>query len=295
LLSVWASGPDNAWVVGGEANNAGPVIEHYDGTGWTKLSSGLAGNVDLWWVTGFDDGHVFVSGSQGSIAQTTDGSSFTVMTTPPGNVTVFGMWGSSSSDVWAVGGTGAGGAFIWRYNGTAWTVYPSLPIDITTCWKVNGAAADNVWISCTNGTTLHWDGSSLQRMDIADAADQQASLFSIGVNSKRAITVGGSITGVLYENAGSGWQAAISNIGVLLSGVAVSETDAYAVGGGGTIVHRSSAGTWSPETSGTTEGLHSVFIDPTGDVWSVGGNFNQTPTINGVLLHKGHALEGSFE
>jgi hypothetical protein len=212
---------------------------------------------------------------------------------------VFGLWGATATDVWAVGGQGASGGFAWRYDGAAWTPYAAFPTDLATdgtCWKVNGISSDNVWLSGTNGSTLHFNGQTLDRKDVADAMEQQDSLFSIGVSSQHVIAVGGASTGALYESTdgGDSWTAPIANVGVLVSGVAVAETDAYAVGGGGTILHRSSNGSWTAEKPITAESLHAPFIDPTGDVWAVGGGFNQTPTVRGVLLHKGEPLQGSF-
>lgn len=293
LLSVRARSATDVWVVGAH-DSSGPVIEHYDGTGWTRVASNLGANIDTWWVTDWDDGHVMVGGAQGAIAERAGGGDFAQLTTPPGNVTVFGIWGATSTDVWAVGGTGAGGAFVWRYDGAAWTPQ-TIDSDIATCWKVNGRAADDVWVSCTGGATLHWDGAALTRMNIPDAVDQQASLFSIGVTANRVITVGGAGTGVLFENAGSGWTSPLGSVGVLLSGVAVSEDDdAYAVGAGGTILHREKSGAWTNQTSNTLEDLHAATIDDTGDVWAVGGRFNETPRTAGVLLHAGTELKGSF-
>jgi hypothetical protein len=297
LLSTWATGDTDAWVVGGYdgSGSSGPVVAHYNGTAWTQIATGLPATIDLWWVKGFDDGTVLVSGSQDTIAMTTDGTTFTPMTTPTGNATVFGVWGAATDDIWAVGGTGQGGAFVWHYTGTTWAPQ-TIDSDIVTCWKVNGLTSTNVWISCTNGVTLNWNGTALVRHNIAEAVQQQASLFSIGVSSERVVTVGGASTGLLFESddGGTTWQSPLSSVGVLLSGVAVSETDAYAVGGGGTILHRNSNATWAAETSGTFEDLHSTFIDPSGAVWAVGGAFDQTPTTMGVLLHAGSSLTGSF-
>ncbi len=298
LLSVWAGSEMDAWVVGGNTADAGPFVAHYDGSSWTKMDTGQR-NVDLWWVKGFDDGNVFMSGSNGTILRFNWSTNKFEKLTTPGNAIVFGMWGAASNDVWAVGGgaSGASGGFVWRFDGTNWTPAAGLPSDIATsgtCWKVNGQSASDIWISGTNGLTLHWNGSALQRMDIPEAAADQVSLFSVGVNSKRAIAVGGAFSGVLFENDGSGWKSALPSGGPLLSGVAVSEDDAYAVGQGGTILHRSSSGKWSTDKPVTGENLHAAFIDSAGDTWAVGGEFDSQPTKNGVLLHKGAALQGSF-
>jgi hypothetical protein len=292
LLSVWAGSRNNVWVVGGYSGTDGPLVEHYDGTNWTKLATGL-GNINLWWVRGFDDGTVWISGSQGTIVSTTDGSSFTPVGPTLGNVIVFGLWGNKPNDVWAVGGNGPSGAFATHYDGSTWTP-ATLDPGITTVWKVNGFASDDVWMSGTDGWTCHWTGT-LGCAQIPDAVQQQNSLFSIGVNSTRVITVGGPEPGVLFESDGTGtWTSPLSSLPAL-AGVAVTETDAYAVGDAGTMLHRSSSGAWSSETPLTNVGLHAVYIDPGGDVWSVGGLYNMTPTMDGVVLHKGAALKGSFQ
>jgi photosystem II stability/assembly factor-like uncharacterized protein len=300
LLSVWANSASNVWVVGGHGATGGPIIVHYDGTTWSRFATTGYDNVNLWWVTGFDDGRIFMGGDQGTILSTTDGSSFTKLDPPAGtgNVTVFGIWGAASNDVWAVGGTGAGGGFLWRYDGTTWSAFSAIPSEIAngTCWKVNGHGSNDVWMSATNGTVLHWHDGVLDTMALPDPDQQQYSLFSIGASTTRVVTVGGSTTGVLYDSDGTGnWTAPLGSIGVLLSGVAVSGDEAYAVGGGGTILHSASAGKWTADRQTLTiESLHAAFIDPTGDVWTVGGNFNSTPMSGGVLLHKGAALQGSF-
>lgn len=284
LLSVWAASPTDAWVVGGDLRQGeGPVAMHYDGTAWSKLDTG-ARNVDLWWVTGFADGTVMMSGSSGTILRYRGGA-FEKLATP-GNLIVFGMWGASSDDVWAVGGTFGSGGFIWRFDGTTWTALAGLPADITTsgtCWKVNGIAANNLWISATNGTTFHWNGSALERVDIP----VEASLLSVDGNGDRFVAVGGAFDGLLYENTGTGWKSAIPTGGPRLTGVSVSDADAYAVGQFGTILRRGS-GSWATESQMETEqNLHATFIDPTGGVWVVGGQFDTPPFSAGVLLHKG--------
>ena len=38
LLSVWSASATDVWVVGGDPRTGtGPIVEHYDGTTWTKL------------------------------------------------------------------------------------------------------------------------------------------------------------------------------------------------------------------------------------------------------------------
>ena len=294
LLSVWGQAANDMWVVGGDPRDgSGPIVEHFDGSAWTKLDSGQR-NVDLWAVHGFPDGTVYMSGTDGTILSYKNGT-FTKMTTP-GSLVVFGLWGQTSNDVWAVGGNRGGGAggFAWRYDGTSWGSDAAVPADLVsmgTCWKVGGESASDVWISGTNGATLHWDGSALTRMDVP----VEASLFSVAGNSERFITVGGAFDGVIYENAGTGWVSALPSGGPLLTGVNVSADDAYAVGQFGTILRRGADGTWAVDGDPVTQqNLHATFIDPSGDAWAVGGQFDATPMTAGVLVHKGETQGGMF-
>jgi len=210
------------------------------------------------------------------------------------------MWGASATDVWAVGGQngGSGGGFVWHYDGSAWTASADVPADLAssgTCWKVSGRASDDVWIAGTAGATLHWNGTALERMNVAEAEQQGASLFSVAGNSKGYVTVGGAFDGVLYENDGSGWKSALPSGGAILSGVAVSEDDAYAVGQFGTILRRGSSGWATEKPAVTQQNLHATWIDPAGGAWAVGGQFESSPTSSGVLLYKGALQPGGLQ
>ena len=292
LLSVWASSQSDVWVVGGDARNGnGPIAEHYDGNSWTKLDTTLR-NVDLWWVYGFANGPVFMTGSDGTILRYQNGNFEKLVT--PGNLTVFGMWGASADDLWAVGGNFGGGGFAWRFDGSTWTNDTDVPADVTsqgTIWKVGGRAENDLWMSGSKGTMLHWNGATLARTDVP----VDAPLLSVAGNTDRFVTVGGQFAGVLYENDGSGWASKIPVGGPLLTGVAVSSDHAYAVGQYGTVLSRSNSGSWDIQSTDTTENLHGAFIDPDGGVWAAGGKFDTNPMTAGVLLHKGAALKGNFQ
>ncbi len=293
LLSVWASGSNDVWTVGGDARDGtGPLVYHYDGTTWTRLDSTLR-NTDLWWVYGFENGPVFMSGAGGTILEYQNGT-FTKMTTP-GTLIAFGMWGSDPSDLWAVGGNFGGGGFAWHFDGTAWTASTQVPADLAsqgTIWKVNGRSSTDVWMTGTTGATLHWDGTALSRIDAAT----DASLFSVAMQGTRTIAAGGDFDGVLFENAdGTAWKSVLPAGGPVLRGVAAEGDKAVAVGAYGAVLSRATSGEWSTVAPVTDENLHAAFIDPDGGTWAVGGQFDQSPTTSGVLIHQGSALNGSFQ
>src|SRR3954462_10261866 len=105
LLSVWGASADDVWTVGGDVGDGkGPMVLHWDGSTFHRLETGQSG--DLWWVYGFAGGPIFMGGAGGHILKYENGA-FTPMKTP-GTDVVFGIWGSSPTDLWAVGGAMGG-------------------------------------------------------------------------------------------------------------------------------------------------------------------------------------------
>ena len=72
--------------------------------------------------------------------------------TPMGN-SIKGMWGTASSDIWAVGTGGT----VMHWNGAAWSQFGITTDDLE---DVFGFAANDVWAVGKAGHTLHWDGAT---------------------------------------------------------------------------------------------------------------------------------------
>ena len=68
-----------------------------------------------------------------------------------GSSAYFGIWGSGANDVWLVGRSAAR-----RWNGTAWTSV--LTGSLSALYGVWGSSANDVWAVGEAGTILHWDG-----------------------------------------------------------------------------------------------------------------------------------------
>jgi hypothetical protein len=289
LLSVWGSSASDVWVVGGDnRDDLGPLVFHLDGEEWSAVDAGVR-NVDLFWVFGFDGGPVYFGGTNGTILRYEDGA-FEQLETP-GNGVVFGIWGTSPDELWAVGGGfgGGGGGFVWRLDGDVWIEAPDVPEDIVsdgTSFKVAGRAADDVWISCSSGTMLHWDGAALTRDDVAEAADDP--LFSVSCDSDRCVAVGGTTNGGIFENTGDGWvSSSPTEDAPVWRGVVVSDSGAQVVGLFGTML-TDDGGEWVADPQDlSSENLHASWVDPDGGVWAVGGKFDSPMTEDGVLLFKG--------
>lgn len=288
LLSVWGTGPDDVWAVGGDLRDgSGPLVVHYDGAAWSRVATG-ADSGDLWWVYGFAGGPIFMGGTGGRILKY-EGGSFTAMQTPS-QATVFGIWGSSASDVWAVGGElGTRGGFAWRNDGSnTWTPEPTLPVETASTaavWKVFGTSANDVWLVGSGSVSFQWNGTSL----VAGDTGVGGSLFTVHGRGTRYAAVGGLGSGVIVEYDGASWRdvtppSAVSG----MSGVVLGEGEGgYAVGQFGSVFQRDATG-WNEEPQAlTAENLHAVWMDPTGGVWSVGGRTAAVPLVNGVMIYKG--------
>lgn len=289
LLSVWGTTASDVWAVGGDPGDGlGPMVLHYDGESWSRLETGHTG--DLWWTFGFAGGPLFMGGAGGAILRYEAGE-LTPMTTP-GTDTVFGIWGSSPTEMWAVGGASGGsqGAFAWRLEGDEWVVAPGFPAELAdrgAIWKVYGRGTDDVWLVGTAGLVLHWDGTSFSTGNTGGGE----SLFTVHANGDRFVAVGGFGTGIVLEHDGTDWVDMSPDAADPLVGVCLTPNGGTAVGQYGAVFERG-AGGWQAEDTGflLDETLHSVWIDPDGGRWAVGGQVFAFPLVRGVMLHHGPAV-----
>lgn len=287
LLSVWGTSADDVWTVGGDVRDgSGPLVLHYDGSSWERVETGQTEG-DLWWVFGFEGGPVYMGGNGGVILRH-DAGSFTLMDTPTTD-TVFGIWGASPSDVWAVGGTFDTSGFAWRLAGDTWEPEPTLPADVVTdaaVWKIFGTSASDVWLVGSDGVAFHWNGTALEQA----ATGVGSSLFTVHANAERFVAVGGLASGVIVENDGSGWNNALGGSASYgLTGVVLDdEGGGWAVGQYGLVTERTPEG-WAEVDTGLDiqRDFHSVWLDPAGGVWAVGGVTASFPLVDGLLIHRG--------
>jgi hypothetical protein len=296
LMSISGTHENDVWAVGADTEAHGATILNYDGTEWRQYD-GPAG-IDLWWVHVFDAGSVFVAGSGGTILRF-EGGQFQPMATP-GTDTVFGVWGATPNDVWAVGGdvAASGSAFVWRFDGNAWSdVSEQLPFDARGIipFKVWGAAANDLWLVGMDGLAVHFDGAAFS-LHGSSTTRRLLTVHGAGMPA-RAVAVGGFGDAVIVENDGNGWlDATPADRPPELFGVCMtSATEGYAVGATLAIVRRDGTGWHSEETEfRAAESLHSVWIDPAGGVWAAGGDLAAPPYSRGLLLHKGPEIENGF-
>lgn len=285
VLSVAATAPNDVWLVGAQpAPAARPLALRFDGTEWSSVDTGILH--DLWWVHAFPDGPVFLSGGGASVLRVDDGVT-TRLPTPPffGN-TVFGVWGATPDDMWAVGGFAGREGFVWRWNGTAWSEV-DLPSDIPrtdtgelpALFKVWGRDADDVWIVGSNGTILHWDGEALAVVP----SGTDAVLFTVTGSRREVVIVGGRSTGVVLRGGENGFVDDAPVGAPLLQAVTVAADGTVWVAGQGAYAARSARrGRWEEVDLGfetPPNSVHALYSAPDENLWAVGGAV-LTPALN---------------
>ena len=281
VRSVWGSGPDAVYLVGGGLGGSrGPLLAHYDGSTWKEIASDAADA--FWWVWGTygagDQGDVFAVGEQGAIYRIRNGSAEAM--TSPTNLTLFGVWGESPSDLWAVGGDALAQpptAVILRYDGANWTdeTPDSSAVPIGGALnKVWGSSPNDVFAVGQNGTVLHYDGANWAVQQSGVEADKIILTTVFGASANDVYAVGGAPARVLHYD-GSAWS--IVNTGIpasVLNGVSVAPDGEVLVVGNGGVKMRLRDGQWSDETEQPPfADLHAVWLDTSGVAYTVGGNF----------------------
>lgn len=295
FLSVWGTGATDVWTVGADVGD-GPVVLHYDGAAWTRHTTGAAGT--LWWVAGTGSGDsVWMSGDDGLVLRydiPTD--TFEPHPTPTPE-RLYGILPFSDSDVWTVGAADNGlGGVIYRWDGSAWSVPPGVTPELTAdlgFFKIWGASPDDLWIVGDGGAALHLAGGAWERLEVAGGGTK---LFTVHGRDDLVIGVGGAVSGLIVECA----PGSVTNVTPpiteaevnQLNGVYVGAKATVAVGARGSVWRRDDAGKWAEDADAPENPLdyHSVYVDPDGGLWAVGGRLQSDPPTDGVIAHFGPAL-----
>lgn len=166
------------------------------------------------------------------------------------------VWGSSASDVFAVGNAGE----IRHYNGTSWSAMPSAS---TTLYDVWGTGPSDVFAVGGGGLIVHYNGSSWSPM----ASGVSVNLYSVwGSSPADVFAVGGAGT-ILHYN-GSTWSTMTSNTSAELWGVWGSgNNDVFAVGGG-TVTHYNGS-VWATQATGVSTNFRGVWGSGPNDVFAI--------------------------
>jgi hypothetical protein len=252
FYSIWGASPSDVWAVGGDFG--GGVIVHYDGVRWSSVSvpSGAKDLRSVWGTSASDvwavRGGTTGGGTTGAAILHYDGTTWSGVSSPTVNSGALGLssvWGTSASDVWAVGtyyytSQSAFGLVIFHYDGTSWSSPVSGAIATNPFFGIWGSSPSNIWALGGSydsggpvGTILHYDGTSWSSVSNA----LMANLRAIGGTSASDVW---SVGDAILHYDGTSWSSAPSGTSVRLLGVwGASASDVWAVGEAGTILHGS--------------------------------------------------------
>ncbi len=178
---------------------------------------------------------------------------------------LYSIWGSSSSDVFAVGEDG----IILHYNGSTWGMNSGTSNAI---WGIWGTSSTDVFAVGGAGTILHYNGTTWSIM----SSGTYSFLYSVWGTSSSDVFAVGDYGTILHYN-GNSWNTMSSGTESYLYSIwGSSSSDVFAVGEDGIILHYN-GDTWSNMRRGTTNSLHGVWGFADNDVFAVG--------YYGTILH----------
>jgi hypothetical protein len=194
--------------------------------------------------------------------------------TTPVTDKLYDVWGSSATDLYAVGN---GGAFLRSSGDDNWT---TTFVGGTPLYGIGGSSASDV-IFVGNQTAgmgmviLRPDGSGGFRQDVNTLPQALNDGYAASPTSLWAIGYGGQIAHSIGDGT---WTLESSGTTATLFTLwASGPNDLYVCGDAGTILHSTGDGTWSAQTSGTQAKLIGIGGSSANDIYAVG--------YSGKVLH----------
>jgi len=186
----------------------------------------------------------------------------------PFNGSVRGIWGSSVTDVFAVGGELGPQYGIYHYDGVMWTLMTATPANPVDLYDVWGTGPNDVWAVGQGSTVLHYDGATWtkQTTPITAGLDLRA-VYAAGVNDVFVGGYYGGIGGALYHYNGT-WVNQTPSGALVTQLYGRSGTDIYAIDVGQNRLYHYN-GSWTQVTPGCTYNGGAVTYDAVGGL--VGG------------------------
>jgi pimeloyl-ACP methyl ester carboxylesterase len=277
LANIWGISSSEIFVVDGYGN-----ILHYDGISWSRIYSG--DNYDS--RTGFG-GLTGIHGSSGSdvfaigwgIILHYDGIKWNQLSSGVAH-NINDVWGTSSSNVFAVGNNG----IILRYDGNHWSIMDSvIRYDLNSVW---GSSYNNVWAVGEQGAILHYDGTSwgvytwygMYTEFLSVWGTSASDVFFVGCNYWSGANF------VLHYD-GKNLKVFLSHKRTLYSIWGRSGSDVFVVGARGTILHYDGS-TWTSmdSNSGDYCTLLSIWGSSGGNIFAT-GYYDSTDINKSLILH----------
>lgn len=171
-------------------------IGRWNGTSWRQLSSGQSDQLRAVYTS--PQGDVFAAGRSGTILRIRGGQ--LAWGGIMGDSTSYaGIWGTSSSDVWAVGDYGR----VAHFDGATWAaVSQRFGGSSERLIGVSGTSSSDVWFAGDAGTVVHYNGSSYASQTVSLGISKVTAIWASAAND---VWLGGA-DGKLAHYDGSKWS-----------------------------------------------------------------------------------------
>ena len=306
LYGVSAVSSNDVWAAG-TINGTAPLIEHWNGSGWTVVQEGGVGN-ELKGISALTASDVWVVGNQGirpdPLIKHWDGATWSIVPSPsPGQgAYMYSVSALAPDDAWAAGsftvpdGTSVQPLFL-HWDGATWTQVkqPISPFG-GIMFSIEVLSHDDVWAVGYQASTQqfelaplieHWDGRRWRQAQAVsmegDGDDVLHSLAVIEGDNIWAVGYQQTLLSMVQHWDGSSWtNVTIENQGLLWGAWGESTSAVWAVGSylDQNGYSQASSGRWdgtawralrTPHPSSQSY-LFSVDGTATTDVWAVGDN-----------------------
>lgn len=210
LMGLWTVGPDEAFAVG----DLGTIL-HRQGSSWFGMQRGPVEALNDVWAD--PSGIAFAVGDEGVILRF-DGEKWSTSPRFDGRDRLFAVWGSSPTDVWAVGDEA-----IVHFDGSEWVKVLTTESFHTDVW---GSGPEDVYV-VGYYASYHFDGESWSEIAMGGGGESARAIW--GSASDDIFVVGD--TGLILHFDGVDWEPMSSGtLADLRSVWGSSASDVWAVG-----------------------------------------------------------------
>lgn len=249
---------------------------------WTQSTVSQFGTFEqvnsIWGASASD---IWIGGTNGSTSlQHWNGSSWSQYPGVFATEDVLALWGSGSTNVYAVGGTK-----IQQWNGTSWAgVTSGTTNSLLSVW---GSSSTDVYAGGFAGTLVHSTGGAFSAVSSTGIGNEYVA--AIWGTSSSNVYVGATN---LYQYNGSTWSTVSAGISNVYAIWGSSASDVWVGGAGGNLVHYNGTSWSSPITLGSTDvsgiwGTSSTdvyMVNRGGEVWHYNGTSWVKYSIAGTAL-----------
>ena len=245
-----------------------------------QVNSGPGELHGLWGISGTD---VFAVGGEGGcwdvnvcfgygIILHYGGTSWDTVSVPEEVELLTGVWGSSASDVFAVGEEGT----VLHYDGATWT----MTLEGKTLNDIWGNSAEDVF--ATGEGILHYDGQTWSAVPVHEGSPPLNGVW--GSSGSDVFAVG--LFGTILHYDGLAWtrMPVTFNEENLLDVWGTSRDNVFAVGEGGTVLHYDGL-EWVKMPVPATDNLTGIWGPSASDVYVVGTSLPFPRILRSSILH----------